>query len=297
MPDPLTCEDCGAPIPRSSPGGVCPACLAAELLADGEASSAPGAAADLPVPGYVLRESWAKAGSGSSGGRRNWRGRGGSVAIKFLKPGLERGEAGVRFEAEMAALALMDHPGIARVFASGKARDGSPYFAMEFIEGEPINRFCKARDLPLRERLALFVEVCEAVAHAHRRGIIHRDLKPSNILVPTAPGAPPVPKVIDFGIAKATERLLTDRTLVTSPVQVLGTPAYMAPEQAELRGEAIDTRSDVYSLGAVLYELLAGSTPFKEDTAGSTPYDEVLRRIREDDLARPGARAPVRQYS
>lgn len=214
------------------------------------------------------------------------------VALKILRPELMSGDAGVRFEAEMAALSLMDHPGIARVHRSGTTVDGRPFFAMEHINGAPISELCKARELGLRERLQLFRSLCDAVAHAHRRGIIHRDLKPSNVLVAlgSEAGEPSYkPKVIDFGIAKATENLLTEQTLLTQANVLMGTPAYMSPEQAAMRGDAVDTRSDIYSLGVLLYELITGNTPFGATKSASLPYDEILRRIRSDDPPRPSA--------
>jgi len=187
-----------------------------------------------------------------------------AVAIKVIKLGMDTREVITRFDAERQALAMMDHPNIARIFDAGATDDGRPYFVMEFFRGPPITRYCDEKSLSTEERLKLFVEVCDAVQHAHTKGVIHRDVKPGNILVTEIDGSPS-PKVIDFGIVKATTGSLTDRTLQTESGQMLGTPEYMSPEQALLSdGSDVDTRSDVYSLGAVLYELLSGTQPFDE---------------------------------
>ena len=182
------------------------------------------------------------------------------VAIKVVRPGLDSERMLARFDQERQALALMDHPNIAKVLDAGEA-EGRPYFVMELIKGVPITEYCDRARLSPRERLALFVPVCEAVQHAHQKGVVHRDLKPSNILVALYDGRP-VPKVIDFGIAKATGPRLTDRSIYTEVGALIGTLEYMAPEQAELNNLDIDTRADVYALGAILYELLTGSVPF-----------------------------------
>src|SRR5512139_2172939 len=185
------------------------------------------------------------------------------VALKVIKLGMDTKQVIARFEAERQALAIMDHPNIAKVLDGGATETGRPYFVMELVRGIKITEFCDQNRLSTRERLHLFIQVCQAVQHAHQKGIIHRDLKPSNILVTVHDlGAPGVPKVIDFGIAKATQGRLTDQTLFTAFEQFLGTPAYMSPEQAELSGLDIDTRSDIYALGVLLYELLTGHTPF-----------------------------------
>jgi len=183
------------------------------------------------------------------------------VALKVIKLGMDTRLVVARFEAERQALALMDHPNIARVLDAGATNTGRPYFVMELVEGTRITDYCNERRLTTRQRLELFIRVCQAVQHAHQKGIIHRDIKPSNVLVATQDGTP-VPKVIDFGIAKAIEGKLTDHTVFTAFDQFLGTPAYMSPEQAQLGGLDIDTRSDIYSLGVLLYELLTGKTPF-----------------------------------
>ena len=211
------------------------------------------------------------------------------VALKIIKPGMDTKEVVARFEAEKQALAMMDHPNIAKVFDAGTTDSGRPYFVMELIRGMPITRFCREKKLDLRTELKLFVDVCRAVQHAHQKGIIHRDLKPSNILITPHDGEPVV-KVIDFGVAKALSQKLTEHTVYTRQAQMIGTPAYMSPEQAELSGLDIDTRSDVYSLGVLLYELLTGVTPFDQQTLMSKGFDEMRRIIREDDPPRPSYR-------
>lgn len=211
------------------------------------------------------------------------------VAVKVIKPGMDTRQVIARFEAERQALALMDHPNIARVLDAGATDSGRPYFAMELVRGIPLNEFCEERRLTVAKQLQLFVTVCKAVQHAHQKGIIHRDIKPNNVLVTLHDGEP-VAKVIDFGVAKATGQRLTEKTLFTSFAQMVGTPLYMSPEQAELSGLDIDTRSDIYSLGVLLYELLTGTTPFDKERLRTAGYDEVRRIIREEEPARPSAR-------
>jgi serine/threonine protein kinase/WD40 repeat protein len=211
------------------------------------------------------------------------------VALKVLKAGMDTHRVVARFEAERQALALMEHPNIARVLDGGATARGRPYFVMELVRGMPLTQFCDERQLPVLERLRLFVDVCRAVQHAHQKGIIHRDLKPSNLLVTLHDGVA-VPKVIDFGIAKALGEPLTERTLFTGFAQLLGTPSYMSPEQAELSGLAVDTRSDIYALGVVLYELLTGTTPCDRERLRAAGLDEVRRIIREEEPAPPSTR-------
>ncbi|PWU18361.1 MAG: hypothetical protein C5B50_09230 [Verrucomicrobia bacterium] len=212
------------------------------------------------------------------------------VALKVIKLGMDTRQVVARFEAERQALAMMDHPNIARVLEAGATDSGRPYFIMELVRGKRITEFCDEQELSPRERLELFAQVCSAVQHAHQKGIIHRDLKPSNILVTTVDGRH-VPKVIDFGIAKATGgQRLTNKTVFTAFEQFIGTPAYMSPEQAQMSGVDIDTRTDIYSLGVVLYELLTGRTPFDAKRLLEAGLDEIRRVVREEEPARPSTR-------
>src|SRR5262249_10964907 len=211
------------------------------------------------------------------------------VALKVLKPGMDTRQVVARFEAERQALALMDHPNIAHVFDGGATESGRPYFVMELGKGIRITDYCDQHQLTPRQRLELFIPVCQAVQHAHQKGIIHRDIKPSNVMVTLHDGVPVV-KVIDFGIAKATGPQLTDKTLFTNFAQLIGTPLYMSPEQAGLSGLDVDTRSDIYSLGVVLYELLTGTTPFDKERFKEADYDEIRRIIREEEPPKPSTR-------
>ncbi|HEV3444551.1 MAG TPA: serine/threonine-protein kinase, partial [Gemmataceae bacterium] len=195
------------------------------------------------------------------------------VALKVLKPGMDTRSVVARFEAERQALALMEHQNIARVLDAGETASGRPFFVMELVRGIPITTFCDDNHLLVRDRLRLFLKVGQAVQHAHQKGIIHRDLKPSNILVTLHDGTP-VPKVIDFGIAKAMGQQLTDKTLFTGFAQMIGTPSYMSPEQAEMSGLDVDTRSDIYALGILLYELLTGAPPCDQERVRTAAFDE-----------------------
>jgi serine/threonine protein kinase/WD40 repeat protein/Tfp pilus assembly protein PilF len=211
------------------------------------------------------------------------------VALKVIKPGMDTRHVIARFEQERQALALMDHPNIAKVIDAGTTESGRPYFVMELIRGVPITQYCDQHRLAPKERLELFVSVCQAVQHAHQKGIIHRDLKPTNVLVTLHDGQPLV-KVIDFGVAKATGQQLTEKTLFTNFAQMIGTPLYMSPEQAELTSQDIDTRSDIYSLGVLMYELLTGTTPFEKQRFQDAAFDEIRRIILEEEPPRPSLR-------
>ncbi len=211
------------------------------------------------------------------------------VALKIVKAGMDSAEIIKRFEAERQALAMMDHPHIARVFDAGTTESGRPYFVMEMVQGEPITKYCDDRQMRPRERLNLFMDVCQGLQHAHQKGIIHRDIKPSNILVSTHDGKP-VAKLIDFGIAKATDRQSVDATLMTQMGQMVGTPVYMSPEQAAGYLQHIDTRTDVYALGILLYELLTGTTPISAKELKAAGYAEMQRKIVETDPPKPSTR-------
>ncbi len=211
------------------------------------------------------------------------------VALKVIKAGLDTKQVVARFEAERQALALMDHSGIAKVYEAGETPRGLPYFAMEYVKGEPITTYCDRLRLGTPERLELFARVCEAVQHAHQKGVIHRDLKPSNVLVSIV-GDQPQPKVIDFGVAKATAQRLTEKTMFTELGVLIGTPEYMSPEQAEMTGLDVDTRTDVYALGVMLYELLTGALPFESKELRQAGFEEIRRRIREVDPPKPSTK-------
>ena len=291
--DPQRCPTCGTPFdPAGQREDGCPACLL-NLALSAEPDESPAGAQELAegtfVGPYRIVRVLGEGGMGvvylaeqSEPIRRQ-------VALKVIKHGMDTRSVVARFEAERQALALMDHPAVARVFEAGATESGRPYFVMEYIDGEPITAFCDRHRLGTVERLELFVLVCAGLQHAHQRGIIHRDIKPSNVLVGDRDGKP-APKIIDFGVAKAIEQRLTERTQETALGMLLGTPEYMSPEQADLAPLDVDTRTDVYSLGVVLYEMLTGALPFDIRGLRQAAFDEVRRRIREDRPSRPSTR-------
>jgi serine/threonine protein kinase len=238
---------------------------------------------------YKLLEALGEGGMGTVWGAEQTEPVRRKVALKLIKPGMDSRQVLARFEQERQALALMDHPNIAKVLDGGLTETGRPFFVMEYVKGVPITQYCDAARLSVSERLQLFVQVCQAVQHAHMKGIIHRDLKPSNILV--APyDDKPVPKVIDFGLAKAMHQPLTERTLHTAHEAIVGTPLYMSPEQAQLNNLDVDTRTDIYSLGALLYELLTGTPPVERQRFKEAAWQEIIRIIKEEEPPRPSAR-------
>jgi len=287
------CPQCGAEMPFDAPEGLCPKCLMKAVRQDNT--------------GVTLDESAVIEGPGTKIGRYKLLeliGEGGMglvylaeqkepvkrrVAFKIIKPGMDSRQVIARFEAERQVLALLDHPNIAHVLDAGTTETGRPYFVMEYVKGLSIIQYCDRNKLNIEQRLKLFRQVCEGVHHAHQKGIIHRDLKPSNILVSVHEDRV-VPKIIDFGIAKATTRPLTDKTVFTYQGQMLGTPEYMSPEQVDLATQDIDIRSDIYSLGVVLYELLAGVLPFERESLARLGFVEVQRTIREQEPASPSSR-------
>ena len=298
MPAKRTCPRCGTALSSDALEGLCPTCVGraafastdtAEITTETEVELArlkPEEIGDQIGP-YKLMEQIGQGGFGTvwvADQERPVRRR---VALKIIKLGMDTKEVIARFEQERQALAMMDHPHIAKVLDAGATQWGRPFFVMELVRGIKITDFCDQANLPTAERLALFIQVCNAVQHAHQKGIIHRDLKPSNILVTLHDGVP-VPKVIDFGVAKATQQQrLTDLTIYTQFQQMIGTPLYMSPEQAEMSGRDIDTRTDIYSLGVLLYELLTGRTPFDPGELMRKAHDEIRRVIREQDPQTP----------
>ena len=278
------CPNCGTPLPAGAAQDQCPQCLAGGVLD----TNPEGAGAR--IGSYKLLQLIGEGGMGSVWMAEQTEPVRRKVALKVVKLGMDTKQVIARFEAERQALVLMDHPNIAKVLDGGATENGRPYFVMELVRGIRITDYCDQNHLFTSDRLGLFTQVCHAVQHAHQKGIIHRDIKPSNILVTLHDGMP-VPKVIDFGIAKATsDQRLTDKTLFTAFEQFLGTPAYMSPEQAEMSGLDIDTRTDIYSLGVLLYELLTGRTPFDSKMLLRAGLDEMRRILRETDPPRPSTR-------
>jgi non-specific serine/threonine protein kinase/serine/threonine-protein kinase len=300
------CPECGAELSSGDPAGLCPKCLILGAF-DSTASSegfetqtvqagAPPAAED-DFGRYRIVRALGEGGMGTvylAEQREPIRRR---VALKVVKLGMDTAQVLARFNNERQALAMMEHPNIARIFDAGVTGRGRPYFVMEYIEGAPITHYCDRKRMTTKERLAVFLQVCRAVQHAHQKRIIHRDLKPSNVIV-TEPDGTPIPKVIDFGIAKATDKWARESTLLTEFGQIVGTPEYASPEQADTMTGAIDELSDVYSLGVMLYELMIGAVPFESATLRGAGLAEMLRIIREEEapslprkLTSMGARA------
>ena len=281
-PDSKVCRDCGAPL--FSPEKTSD--LPTKTLA---AASRNPSAGTLIDGKYRIIEELGKGGMGAVYLAEQIEPIKRRVALKIIKMGMDTQQVVARFESEKQALALMNNPHIARVFDAGATPEGRPYFVMEYIPGVPIQEYCDTHRLSTRERLELFVEVCDGVQHAHQKGIIHRDIKGSNVLV-AIQDSRPVPKIIDFGVAKATARPLTDQAVFTEFGQLIGTPEYMSPEQVEMSGLDIDTRTDIYSLGVLLYELLVGVLPFEPKKLRSGSYEEIRRRVREIEPPKPSTR-------
>src|ERR1039457_4941750 len=283
------CPECGGPLMAGSQEGMCARCLLAAALRQ----PATRALAGLPEPGEWIGSCrvvrlLGEGGMGMVYLAEQEQPIARQVALKIIKLGMDTRAVLARFESEEQALALMDHPNIAHVYEAGSSASGRPYFVMEYVPGIPITEYCDHHCLDTRQRLALFLQVANAVQHAHQKGVIHRDLKPSNILVMQRDGEA-VPKIIDFGLAKATEKNFTEETLFTEAGVLIGTPEYMSPEQASAARD-IDTRTDIYSLGVLLYELLVGTVPFESKSLRGAGYDEIRRIIREDDPPMPATR-------
>src|SRR6266478_7279705 len=285
-----SCPQCGAALGSDDPAGLCPQCLIQGALGSSGTDEfrtetvgpATAVAPDEDFGRYQIIRPLGEGGMGTvylaeqrAPIRR-------CVALKVVKLGMDTVQVLARFANERQALAIMDHPNIARIFDAGATAKGRPYFVMEYIEGVPITQYCDGKRITIAHRLELFLTVCRAVQHAHQKGVIHRDLKPSNVLVMEREGGP-VPKVIDFGIAKATDQWAVENTLLTQFGQMVGTPEYASPEQAEVMTGAVDETSDVYSLGVLMYELLIGTVPFDAARLRQAGFAEMLRIIREED--------------
>lgn len=297
QPNQRQCSSCGTSLSPGAPAGLCSRCLleaglprsaptpASPPTAENRWEEAPG----YEIDSYRLVERLGEGGMGVVWKAEQLAPIRRMVALKVIKPGMDSRQVLARFEAERQALALMNHPNIAKVFDAGTTPTGRPYFVMELVSGVRLTAFCDEQRRSIPQRLELFRDICRAIQHAHEKGVIHRDIKPENVLVTVVDGTP-IPKVIDFGVAKAINQRLTERTLFTEYGQLIGTPEYMSPEQAQFNQQDIDTRSDVYSLGVLLFELATGTTPLRRETLENTPFDEILRRIREEPVPRPSTR-------
>jgi serine/threonine protein kinase len=283
------CPQCGRELGSDDPAGLCPKCLILGVFdssvganeAETQTIDIVAAAAD-GFGRYHILQTLGEGGMGTVylAEQRDPIRR--AVALKVVKLGMDTNEVLARFNHERQALAMMDHPNVARIFDAGATAKGRPYFVMEYIDGIPITQYCDNKRMTIEDRLELFLAVCRAVQHAHQKGVIHRDLKPSNVLVMEQENAP-VPKVIDFGIAKATDQWAVEKTFLTQFGQMVGTPEYASPEQAEVTTGDVDKRSDVYSLGVILYELLIGAVPFDPTRLRREGLAEMLRIVREEE--------------
>src|SRR5215467_10757104 len=286
-----SCPQCGAELGSGDPAGLCPKCLiqgafdsstGADEFRTQTTGIATAVAGDEDFGRYQILRPLGEGGMGTVYLAEQHEPIRRRVALKVVKLGMDTAQVLARFDNERQALAMMDHPNVAQIFDAGATSRGWPYFVMEYIEGASITQYCDRKRMTTKERLALFLAACRAVQHAHQKGVIHRDLKPSNVLVTEQEGAP-VPKVIDFGIAKATDKWAVEKTLLTQFGQIVGTPEYASPEQADTLSGEIDEASDVYSLGVLLYELLVGAVPFDTATLRNAGLAEMLRIIREDE--------------
>src|SRR5262245_42252659 len=285
------CPQCGEQSGAADPAGLCPKCLilgafdtsiGAEETATQTIETASSAAGDYDFGRYQILRSVGEGGMGTVYMAEQVEPIRRRVALKVVKLGMDTAQVLARFHNERQALAIMDHPNIAQIFDAGATSKGRSYVVMEYIDGAPITQYCDRKRMTTKDRIALFLAVCRAVQHAHQKGVIHRDLKPSNVLVGEQDGAP-VPKVIDFGIAKATDKWAVENSLLTQFGQIVGTPEYASPEQADTMTGVIDESSDVYSLGVLLYELLIGVVPFEADKLRNAGLAEMLRIIREEE--------------
>src|SRR5215467_14063518 len=285
------CPQCGAKLGSGDPAGLCPKCLIQGAFDSSTGANesrtqttgiATATAYDDDFGRYRILKPLGEGGMGTVYLAEQHEPIRRRVALKVVKLGMDTAQVLARFDNERQALAMMDHPNIAQIFDAGATTRGRPYFVMEYIEGAPITQYCDRKRMTTKERLGLFLAVCRAVHHAHQKGVIHRDLKPSNVLVAEQDDTP-LPKVIDFGIAKATDKWAVENTLLTQFGQIVGTPEYASPEQADTMSGVIDEASDVYSLGVLLYELLIGAVPFDSATLRNAGLAEMLRIIREDE--------------